>query len=228
MIKVNDMNVMRDRLSQGVLIFLKICAAWIVICFLWSFKGSTEAQVVSNNPASIADIINVVKYIPVGLGILMVIMASFKLITAEYDEDKKKSAITMLFFGAISILMFGVFNIVIGDANMFPNPFPQTSQSRPKTIEENVFLFRLYWANLKIMLGVGFVALLKIAVIMEILIVLFAWYEIARLKNLEYLAKRYIKEFQRYKGNIDKLKIYKADVWVDPKDMGRNLAKYFV
>lgn len=228
MIKVNDINVIWNRLGQGILIFLKICAAWIAICLLWSFKGSTEVQVVSNSPTSIIAIINLVKYIPVGLGVLMIVMAMFKIAASQYDEDSKRSGMIMFFVGVMSIFMSAIFNLMIGDPDMLPNPFPQTSQSRPKTVEENVFLFKLYWANLKVMLGAGFVALLKIAVIMKISIVLFAWYEIARLKNLEYLAKRYIKEFQKYKGNTDKLKIFKADIWVDPKEMGRNLAKYFV
>ena len=78
------------------------------------------------------------------------------------------------------------------------------------------------------MFGASISTLNKVAMAMQISIILFTVYEIARLKNLEYLAKRYIKEFKKHEGDPNKLTMFKADKWVDPKEMGRNLAKYFV
>ena len=71
-------------------------------------------------------------------------------------------------------------------------------------VEENVFLFKLYFANFKTMFGASISTLIKVAIAMKISIILFTAYEIARLKNLEYLAKRYIKEFEKHKGDPNK------------------------
>ena len=54
------------------------------------------------------------------------------------------------------------------------------------------------------MFGASISTLIKVAIAMKISIILFTAYEIARLKNLEYLAKRYIKEFEKHKGDPNK------------------------
>ena len=169
-------------------------------------------------------IIDSIKYIPLVLGSILIILAAYRLIHGPYEDGSRNSSFTMITVGVFVMSTSFLLDVIIEGGVRSSAPEPTTAEK----VEENVFLFKLYFANFKTMFGASISTLIEVVITMKISIILFTAYEIARLKNLEYLAKRYIKEFKKYKGDPNKLTIFKADKWVDPKEMGRNLAKYFV
>lgn len=228
MIKADNSSIISNKMLQSFSIFFTICAVWTVFCLLWSFNDSTQTQIVvkhSSNPAeAVMGIMNSVKYIPMVLGGVIMVLSMFIILQGIREGEPSGSSYAMAITG---ILLMGVsllVDAILGDVGGSSRPEPTTAEK----VEENVFLFKLYFANFKTMFGASISTLIKVAIAMKISIILFTAYEIARLKNLEYLAKRYIKEFEKHKGDPNKLTIFKADKWVDPKEMGRNLAKYFV
>lgn len=96
------------------------------------------------------------------------------------------------------------------------------------TIENDIFSISLYLENLIYTLGLGYIAALKTFIITNVLLALFATIEICRFRNLEYLAKRYVKDYKKYDGDVKKMNVYSGDVLIHPNEMGKNLAKYFV
>ena len=96
------------------------------------------------------------------------------------------------------------------------------------TTKNDIFSISLYLENLTYTLGLGYIAALKTFIITNVLLALFATIEICRFRNLEYLAKRYVKDYKKYDGDVKKMNIYSSDVLIHPNEMGKNLAKYFV
>lgn len=228
MIKANNASIINSKILKGFSIFFTICAVWTVFCLLWSFNDSTQTQIVvkhSSNPAeAVMRIINSVKYIPLVLGGVIMVLSVHKILQGIREGEPSSSSYPMAIAGGLIMGVSLLVDAIIGDGGRSSTPEPTTAEK----VEENVFLFKLYFANFKTMFGASISTLIKVAIAMKISIILFTAYEIARLKNLEYLAKRYIKEFKKHEGDPNKLTIFKADKWVDPKEMGRNLAKYFV
>ncbi len=228
MIKTNNASIINNKILKGFSIFFTICAVWTAICLLWSFKDSTQTQIVvkhSLSPAEAAmNIVGLIKYFPTLLGGMLIVFAAHRILQGIREGEPSGSNYTMAIAGVLLMGASLLVDAIIGDGGRSSTPEPTTAEK----VEENVFLFELYFANFKTMFGASILTLIKVAIAMKIFIILFTAYEIARLKNLEYLAKRYIKEFKKHKGDPNKLTIFKADKWVDPKDMGRNLAKYFV
>lgn len=228
MIKADNLSIISNKMLQSFSIFFTICAVWTVFCLLWSFNDSTQTQIVvkhSSNPAeAVMRIMNSVKYIPVVLGGIIMVLSMFIILQGIREGEPSDSSYAMAITGVLLMGVSFLVDAILGDGGGSSRPEPTTAEK----VEENVFLFKLYFANFKTMFGASISTLIKVAIAMKISIILFAAYEIARLKNLEYLAKRYIKEFKKHKGDPNKLTMFKADKWVDPKEMGRNLAKYFV
>ena len=228
MIKANNASIINSKILKGFSIFFTICAVWTAICLLWSFNDSTQTQIVVKHSLSLAEaamrIMNSVKYIPVVLGGIIMVLSMFIILQGIREGEPSGSSYAMAITGVLLMGVSLLVDAILGDGGGSSRPEPTTAEK----VEENVFLFKLYFANFKTMFGASISTLIKVAIAMKISIILFTEYEIARLKNLEYLAKRYIKEFEKHKGDPNKLTIFKADKWVDPKEMGRNLAKYFV
>ncbi|WP_298945215.1 hypothetical protein [uncultured Campylobacter sp.] len=228
MIKTNNASIINSKILKGFSIFFTICAVWTAICLLWSFKDSTQTQIVvkhSLSPAEAAmNIVGLIKYFPALLGGMLIVFAAHRILQGIREGESSRSGFIMVIGGVLAMSTSFLLDGIIGDGGRSSMPEPTTTEK----VEENVFLFKLYFANFKTMFGASISTLIKVAIAMKISIVLFTAYEIVRLKNLEYLAKRYIKEFKKHEGDLNKLTIFKADKWVDPKEMGRNLAKYFV
>ncbi len=228
MIKANNASIINSKILKGFSIFFTICAVWMVFCLLWSFNDSTQTQIVVKHSLSPAEaamrMMNSIKYIPVVLGGIIMVLSMFKIRQGIREGEPSSSSYPMAIAGVLLMSMSFLLDGIIGDGGRSSAPDPATAEK----VEKNVFLYELYFANFKTMFGASILMLIKVAIAMKIFIILFIAYEIARLKNLEYLAKRYIKEFEKHKGDPNKLTIFKADKWVDPKEMGRNLAKYFV
>lgn len=228
MIKANNASIINRKILKGFFIFFTICAVWMVFCLLWSFNDSTQMQIVvkhSLSPAEAAmNIVRLIKYFPALLGGMSIVFAVHRILQSIREGESSRSGIIMVIGGVLGIGAYVFVDAIIGDGGGYSRPDPATAEK----VEKNVFLYELYFANFKTMFGASILMLIKVAIAMKIFIILFIAYEIARLKNLEYLAKRYIKEFEKHKGDPNKLTIFKADKWVDPKEMGRNLAKYFV
>ena len=228
MIKANNASIINSKILKGFSIFFTICAVWTAICLLWSFNDSTQTQIVVKHSLSLTEaamkIMNSVKYIPVVLGGIIMVLSMFIILQGIREGEPSGSSYAMAITGVLLMGVSFLVDAILGDSGGSSRPEPTTAEK----VEENVFLFKLYFANFKTMFGASISTLIKVAIAMKISIILFTAYEIARLKNLEYLAKRYIKEFEKHKGDPNKLTIFKADKWVDPKEMGRNLAKYFV
>lgn len=228
MIKADNSSIISNKMLQSFSIFFTICAVWTAICLLWSFKDSTQTQIVVKHSLSPAEavmgIMNSAKYIPMVLGGIIMVLSMFIILQGIREGEPSDSSYAMAITGVLLIGVSFLVDAILGDGGGSSRLEPTTAEK----VEENVFLFKLYFANFKTMFGASISTLIKVAIAMKISIILFTAYEIARLKNLEYLAKRYIKEFEKHKGDPSKLTIFKADKWVDPKEMGRNLAKYFV
>ena len=220
MIKANNASIINSKILKGFSIFFTICAVWTAICLLWSFNDSTQTQIVVKHSLSLAEaamrIMNSVKYIPVVLGGIIMVLSMFIILQGIREGEPSGSSYAMAITGVLLMGVSFLVDAILGDGGGSSRPEPTTAEK----VEENVFLFKLYFANFKTMFGASISTLIKVAIAMKISIILFTAYEIARLKNLEYLEK--------HKGDPNKLTIFKADKWVDPKEMGRNLAKYFV
>jgi len=222
MIKLNVRTMVINRFKWvNVTLFCLLCI-WILTCLLCSFSNSTEKEVVTKVIASNINkdqlaffefAVGIVKIISFFTGIVMVCLGIFK------SKETLGIGLTLIALGLMTLIGSFVFMGLLETEGL--------ASETSRTVEKDVFSGRLYFENLTALLGSGFGTALKIFLAINVAISVFVFIEVYRFRNLEYFAKRYIRDFYKHANNLNNLNIYTADKWVNPDDMGRNLAKYF-
>ena len=225
MIKVNDKNVFIDRFKWGNLVLFCLLCIWVVVSALYSFNSVVQQTVVPLVDKESANFTAALLYFRaltsiIAMGLLFFGCSKLLFFVTDYQNSEViRHGVIMVSAGLILFGASGFIKLMIG-SNIHINENPTT--------KNDIFPISLYLENLIYTLGLGYIAALKTFIITNVLLALFATIEICRFRNLEYLAKRYVKDYKKYNGDVKKMNVYSGDVLIHPNEMGKNLAKYFV